>query len=103
MKIKLLACLLLLSVAHIGWFGPKTSTGTIASQDVYANSSDTHSIGTSSNYWKNGYFAYLKMSEHTANEISNTPSFGVIFVSSDNFLYYVNDSGTKYSINVTAV
>jgi len=92
----------LLAACQIGWFGPTKSTGTIASPDVVANSSDTHSIGKSTAIWRHGYFSFLKMSEHSGNEITNTSSFGVIYVSTDNLLYYVNDSGTKYKVDVTA-
>lgn len=103
MKNRYILLLLLISIAHLAWWGPTTSTGSIASKDILVNSADTHSVGTSTTYLKNGYLAYLRMSEHTSQGCNTVSSFGCIYVSTDNNVYFVNDSGTKYKFDVTAV
>lgn len=89
---------LILAVCNIGWYGPKTSNALTASQDVVANSSDTHAVGTSANYWRRGFFAYHYMSEHL-NPPAAVSSFGVVWVSTDNHLYFTNDSGSSTQID----
>lgn len=93
--------LLALAFLQFGFFGPRTSTGLTASQDVLANSSDSHSVGVSSNYWRNSFTAYQYMSYHH-NQPATVASFGIIYVSLDGNIYYVDGSGTRYSLDKTA-
>lgn len=96
-----LVILLVLASLQFGFFGPRTSTGLTASQDVLANSSDSHSVGTNSNYWKTSFTAYQYLSYHH-NQPTTVASFGVIYVSLDGNIYFVNGSGTRFSLDKTA-
>lgn len=80
------------------YIGPRTASPFTASPDILANSSDTHSLGNSSNYWRRGFGAYYYMSEHISPPTAIS-SFGVIWTSTDNNLYFTNDSGTSTQLN----
>jgi len=87
-----------LALLSIGWFSPGSNTNTTASSDFLATSSDTFSVGDSSNIWKHGYFRYLDLSQSTVPE---TPlaSHGHIYVSTDDHIYYINSAGTKTQLD----
>ena len=97
MKLISFVFIALLAFSNIAWYSPRTSTNLTASQDVLASSTDTHSVGTSGNIWKNSYLRreYIKESGPTPTTIA---SFGVVWVSTDNNLYFTNDAGSSEKI-----
>ena len=97
MRLFSLILIILIGFSNIGWFSPRTSTNLTASQDVLASSSDTHNVGTSGNIWKNSYLRreYIKESGPAPTTIA---SFGVVWVSTDNNLYFTNDAGSREKI-----
>ena len=91
---------LLLIPILCGWYSPRTQSNQIASQDVLPSSSNTHYVGGSSAYWREGYFAYLRLGERIGGggQISSVASFGYLYVSTDNSLHYVKDTGSDTTV-----
>jgi len=90
--------LILLALPSLGFIGPRSTSGLVASQDVLASSTDAHDVGTTSNVWRSGYFNYSRFKE-TSEAPDNKSGFGSIYVkSADELPYYVDDGGTEFSI-----
>lgn len=82
----------------VAWFSPAPKTSFIASRDVIAVSSDSHSVGTSGNYWQNTYQrnAYLK---YRAEAPSTIASYGTVWASTDGHVYFTNAAGTSTKLS----
>lgn len=98
MSIKYLIGIVVFGFLNCAWLGTRSSSGVTASPDVVAASTDVHNVGTSSLVWQNGYFSRLRFSEKS-EAASNVASFGQVWVSTDNNLYFTNDSGTTTRLN----
>jgi len=75
------------------WPVPAPSSKFIASQDIIATSSDSHAIGSSSVFWRSTFSRNLYLPER-AEAPSVIASFGVVWASTDNHVYFRNDAGT---------
>lgn len=93
MKIKYIF-LALIPFVLCGAYPPINYNSNTASSDVLANSSDTHSLGVLSDYWKESYVAYMRIPHHMVPPTSVT-SFGVLYVSTDKSLRFRKDDGSE--------
>lgn len=101
MKKRILILLLVcLSFFNVGWFGPTTGTNQVASSDIVAPSSDTHKVGTTSNYFREVTTAYIRLSRHEdAPPEGDVASFDTLLVKpSDGKLYFRDQSGTETAL-----
>lgn len=99
MKTRFLIALLLLgSLTNIAWVTPRASTNAVASTDVLAASTDSYSVGSSTDVWRNGYFSRAWLKEQSTPPSAAT-GFGTIFASSDNNVYFMDESGTTTRLN----
>lgn len=80
------------------WPTPYPSSRFIASQDVLPASSDSHSVGQTGNFFRNGYFRNTYM-PYRAEVPSTVTSMGVVFASTDGELYFTNAAGTTEKIS----
>lgn len=89
-----------LPILFCGWYSPRTNTNQTASQDVLASSTNTHYVGTSGNYWREGYYAYLRLNHRigSGGQIASASSFGFLYVSTDRSLHYVKDNGVDTTV-----
>lgn len=78
--------MLIPQVAFAYPLSPRSSTGLTASQDVLASSSDTHSVGTTSNFWRNLTTRNVVMA-HGSPTCVDTSSFACLYVSGDSLIF----------------
>lgn len=76
---------------------PLPSSVFVASQDIVATSSDTHSVGVSSNFWRSGFFRNVYL-PYRAEAPAAVASMGVVYASTDGNLYFMNAAGTTEKI-----
>jgi len=104
MKKKLLIIILVLGIFNKtagSWPTPLPTSNFVASQDVLATSSDSHDVGKSGTNWLNGFFKNIRFSER-GEAPSTISSYGTVYVSIDNELYYQNDAGTSTRISASS-
>lgn len=100
LKKALLIVILGVSMApnSFAWPTPYPTSRFIASQDVLPASSDSHSVGQTGNFFRNGYFRNTYM-PYRAEVPSTVSSMGVVFASTDGELYFTNAAGTTEKIS----
>lgn len=76
---------------------PVPSSVFVASQDIVATSSDSHSVGVSGNFWRNGFFRNVYL-PYRAEAPSVVASMGVVYASTDGNLYFKNAAGSSEKI-----
>lgn len=87
----------LFSVKAYAWPTPFPSSRQIASQDILPASSDSHSVGQTSNFFRNGYMRNVYL-PYRAEVPTNVTSMGTVFASTDGNLYFRNAAGNTEKI-----
>lgn len=76
-----------------GWYSPSNPSQQVASMDVLAVSTDSASVGNSTDVWLNSYIRRQRM-PYSATAPTNIASFGTVWASTDNHVYYTDATGT---------
>lgn len=88
--------LLLMCQPSYAWYGSRTQSSLTASLDAVAASDDLRSVGVYNTGWKHGYFSFLKFKQKDRASdpvFADEASYGVVYVSLDNHIYYRHASG----------